>query len=106
MKLWDKIVDNFKQGSMLTRLIYINLGVFVVIRLLMALITITGNNPDVILDWLALPANTDILLTRPWTLITTMFVHYHFFHILFNLIALYFFGLMFTRYLSEKRLLA
>jgi membrane associated rhomboid family serine protease len=106
MKLWGKIVGNFKQGSMLTRLIYINLGVFIVIRLLMALISLSGNNPDVILDWLALPANTDILLTRPWTLITTMFVHYHFFHIFFNLVALYFFGLMFTRYLNEKRLLA
>lgn len=40
--------------------------------------------------WLALvPANT---LTRPWTLVTYMFVHGGFFHLFFNMIILFFFG--------------
>ena len=40
--------------------------------------------------WLALvPAET---LTRPWTLVTYMFVHGGFFHLFFNMIVLFFFG--------------
>ncbi len=40
--------------------------------------------------WLALvPAET---LTRPWTLVTYMFVHGGFFHLFFNMIILFFFG--------------
>lgn len=40
--------------------------------------------------WLALvPAYT---LSRPWTLITYMFVHGGFFHLFFNMIILFFFG--------------
>ncbi|MFP4664888.1 MAG: rhomboid family intramembrane serine protease [Bacteroidales bacterium] len=106
MNFWDKLIDNFRQGSVITRLIYINLGLFLVVRLIMAFIVMGGGQPDVILDWLALPADYPRLITRPWTAITYMFLHYHFFHILFNLIALYFFGRLFISYLSEKRLLA
>jgi hypothetical protein len=40
--------------------------------------------------WLALiPAHT---LSRPWTLVTYMFVHGGFFHLFFNMIILFFFG--------------
>ncbi len=40
--------------------------------------------------WLALvPSQT---LTRPWTLVTYMFVHGGFFHLFFNMIILFFFG--------------
>ncbi len=40
--------------------------------------------------WLALvPSHT---LSRPWTLITYMFVHGGFFHLFFNMIVLFFFG--------------
>src|SRR5512146_2594130 len=34
----------------------------------------------------------DLVLYRPWTLVTYMFVHANFWHILFNMIALFFFG--------------
>ncbi len=34
----------------------------------------------------------DYVLVRPWTLVTYMFVHAGFLHILFNMIALFFFG--------------
>ena len=33
-----------------------------------------------------------LLLARPWTLVTYMFLHAGFTHILFNMLGLYFFG--------------
>jgi len=33
MNLWDEIKESFREGSALTRLIYINLGVFLLIRI-------------------------------------------------------------------------
>jgi len=33
-----------------------------------------------------------LILTTPWTLITSMFVHYGFTHLLFNMLALFFMG--------------
>jgi len=41
-------------------------------------------------DYLAL--QPDLVLLRPWTIVTYMFVHDGFWHILFNMIALFFFG--------------
>jgi membrane associated rhomboid family serine protease len=58
---------------------------------------------EVILDYLALPASMDLLITRPWTLFTYMFLHTSFLHILFNMLWLYWFGKIFTQYLKSQR---
>lgn len=105
-RIKDQIIQKFKEGSLLIKLIYINLAVFVLVRLTMGIITIGGGYPDVILNWLALPADYDRLITRPWTIFSYMFLHYSFFHILFNLIALYWLGQIFMSYLGEKKLLS
>jgi membrane associated rhomboid family serine protease len=54
---------------------------------------------------LAVPANTGTLLAKPWTLITYMFLHIDFFHILFNMLWLWWFGNIFVQYLSQRQLL-
>lgn len=56
-------------------------------------------------DILAVPANTGTLLAKPWTLITYMFLHIDFFHILFNMLWLWWFGNIFVQYLSQRQLL-
>jgi membrane associated rhomboid family serine protease len=104
MDLLSEIKQTFKQGSIITRLIYINLGVFLAIRLTYVFFTLF--NADLkLLEWLALPSDFFTLATRPWTLITYMFLHYEFLHILFNLLWLYWFGKIFLMYFDEKKLL-
>src|SRR5690606_26572563 len=47
-------------------------------------------------------------ITRPWTLITYMFAHsmWDIFHILFNMLVLYWFGRVFVEYLGSDKLIA
>jgi membrane associated rhomboid family serine protease len=47
-----------------------------------------------------------LLFERPWTIISSMFVHGSILHILFNMISLYFLGSFFIRAAGEKSLLA
>lgn len=46
-----------------------------------------------------------LFLERPWTLVTNLFVHGSFGHILFNMISLFFLGSFFLRILGEKAFL-
>jgi membrane associated rhomboid family serine protease len=58
------------------------------------------------LRFLAVPSNLDVLVRRPWTIITYMFLHEGFLHILFNLLWLYWFGMLFIQELGMKKLLS
>jgi len=46
------------------------------------------------------------LLARPWTIITYMFTHKDIWHILFNMLWLYWFGRIFLEYLDQRKLVA
>ena len=105
MNLLDEIKESFKEGSALTRLIYINLAVFLVIRLANVLYFLAGI-PFPFLDWLALPADFGTLASRPWTLLTYMFLHFDFLHILFNLLWLYWMGQIFLGYFDQNKLIS
>jgi membrane associated rhomboid family serine protease len=103
MNLLDEIKESFREGSALTRLIYINLGLFLLIRITNVFYFLSGAEFP-ILDWLALPADFGMLASRPWTLITYMFLHFDFLHILFNLLWLYWMGQIFLNYFNQGKL--
>jgi membrane associated rhomboid family serine protease len=108
MGIWDEIKLTFRNGSNLTRLIYINIAVFVLITI----VALTGfliNDPEIsekALDLFSVPASLNALLLRPWTLITYMFTHKDIWHILFNMLWLYWFGSIFLEYLDGRKLVA
>lgn len=104
MNLIDEIKDSFKQGSVLTRLIYINLGVFLLVRIIQLFFFLAGEE-FFLLNWLALPDSPSEFIRKPWTLVTYMFLHYDFLHILFNLIGLYWFGKLFLYRFEGDKLL-
>ncbi len=105
MSIADEIKESFKQGSVLTRLIYVNVGVFVVIRIINVLFFLMNESFGLV-NWLALPASISVLATRPWTLISYMFLHYEFLHIIFNILWLYWMGKIFLMYFDSRKLLA
>jgi membrane associated rhomboid family serine protease len=104
MDIWSEIKYSFKHGSVLSRLIYINLAVFLVIRILYVFFYLFKVDFD-LLQWLALPSDIQLMASRPWTLFTYMFLHFDFLHILLNLLWLYWFGKIFLMYFDEKKLL-
>jgi len=104
MNITEEIKESFKKGSVLTRLIYINIGIFVLIRLINVAFFLMNEELPLV-GWLSLPAEKTALMQRPWTLITYMFLHFDFLHILFNILWLYWMGKIFLAYFDEKKLL-
>lgn len=102
----QNLLSTFKQGNMLNKLIYINLGVFVLVKLVdicLALFNVYSVNP--LVEWLVVYSGLGNLLTHPWGPVTYMFLHQDFWHILFNLLWLFWFGRIFLEYFSERQLL-
>ena len=103
MAFIDDIKRSYLQGSMLLRLIFINIGVFVLLHVV-AITAMLFNASGDLLQWVELPSNLKMLLSRPWTLVTYMFSHYGLMHILFNMLWLYWLGRIFMEYFSPKQL--
>lgn len=108
MGLRDDIVLTFRKGNNLTRLIYINAVVFLLIAIVLIIGVLMSNEAiaDKVVSFLSVPADPNKLLLRPWTLITYMFTHKDILHILFNMLWLYWFGKIFLEYLDQRKLMA
>lgn len=99
----------FLSKNILSRLILINTVIFILANItgvfawLMNLQSFGTISP--LGKILSLPADLSILASRPWTVFSYMFLQEGFFHIFFNMMMLYFGGLIFQEYLSQKKLL-
>jgi membrane associated rhomboid family serine protease len=104
----DEIKASFRSGSTLIKLIYINLAVFIVVKLLQVISFLSGtpNLYAIAINWLAVPASVKNLIIKPWTIISYQFLHEGFLHILFNLLILFWFGRIFLQYLDQKKLVS
>ncbi|MGB4398701.1 MAG: rhomboid family intramembrane serine protease [Daejeonella sp.] len=96
----------FKSGNPLFLFIGINVIVFLAINLLAAGEFLTGGS-DTAADWvvlqLSMPAYYELLPFKFWTIITYMFTQRDFFHLLFNILWLYWLGLIFLDFLSKRQ---
>ena len=101
----------FNPRSALIRLILINIAVFILVSIVSLFLWLfqldkgmADSYSSLIMPWLAVPADTQALLNRPWTLITYMFYHEDFLHLFFNLIVLYFGGRLFKGFMDDRKL--
>ena len=93
----------FNAGSITAKYIYINVGVFVLLRLLDIFFQLFMKEPTFFV-YVEMPSDAILLLYRPWTIITYMFVHLDFLHILFNMLWLYWFGKIFLQFFTGRQL--
>lgn len=106
MAIIEDIRRTYRQGTMLMRIIYINIAVFVLLHLV-ALVGIIINVPaQELVQWVQMPSDPVRLVRTPWTPVTYMFTHYDLLHILFNMLWLYWLGRIFLEYFTPKRLSA
>jgi membrane associated rhomboid family serine protease len=108
MSIWDEIKGSFRHGTVLTRLMYVNGAVFLLIKII-EVIGVLSASPvlaTTVISNLAVPASVGALAFKPWTPITYMFTHQGFIHLLFNLLWLWWFGKIFLAYLDQRKLLS
>jgi len=108
MGIWDDIRNTFRNGNNLIKLIYINIAVFLLITLSAIAGFLLKNPiiPDRLMSFISVPSSLTSLILKPWTIISYMFVHKDIWHILFNMLWLYWFGKIFLEYLDQRKLVA
>ena len=96
----------FKSGNPLFLFIGLNVIVFLVINLI-AFIEFIMNSDHTISNFiqlqLAMPAKFSDFIFKPWTFITYMFTQREFFHLLFNMLWLFWLGKIFLEFLSKRQ---
>jgi membrane associated rhomboid family serine protease len=105
--LWQDIkLKMLKSGSRINLLIGINVFVFLAINIPAVIENMVFRSEHIQTytdDYLLLPSYLPMLLRHFWTPITYMFMHAGIFHILFNMLWLYWMGQIFEEYLGNKR---
>ena len=96
--------EGFRRGDIVTQLIYINAGIFLVVALVNLFLVLFKMDSGHWMNYLMFPASFMQFITQPWTLITYMFMHAGILHILFNMLWLYWFGRLFLNFFSAKHL--
>ena len=104
MSIIENFKKQYKRSSLLMRFIFINIAVFVVLRLAGFVSFLFFGESTVLLQWVELPSNFSVFLRHPWTLITYMFSHYDVWHILFNMLWLYWLGRIFLEFFNQRQL--
>ena len=107
------LLDDFRRGmrangNALHRLILYNIAVYVVLVVAGALLGLSEQDSALagLKSWILLPSWLPTLLTHPWTILTYAFAHESFWHILFNMLNLYWFGQLIVEYLGARRLVS
>lgn len=85
-------------------LIGLNLVISLGALAIMAILSVSGANPETIRTALGLPSEASQFATRPWTIITYMFTQFSVLHLLVNVLWLFWFGRLLLAENNERRL--
>lgn len=97
-----------RRDNALMQLIFLNVVVFAVVVVVGAILGLSGAEGVMMLIMRQLELSSDlgVLLRHPWTMLTYAFIHRDFWHILFNMLNLYWFGQLVREYLGDRRLVS
>ena len=103
--LLQELKEKFRTGDILTRLLFINCGIFVFTLLLDITFTLFSFGENklayIVLNY---PWKPLTLLYRPWTIVTSLFTSWGLWHMMFNMLVLYWLGSIFLRYFTSNAL--
>ncbi len=119
--IWEEEKQKFFSGNMVRRLIAINIAVFIIINFINLGFYIAFqfsapapgsvyagsshyNAYMEVVKFLSLSSDWLFVLTHPWVLITSMFLHQSFFHILWNMLLMYWFGRIVGDFIGNQKI--
>lgn len=102
--------DDFKNvfnrpNNAVVQIIVINVIIFLAVAIFKLFMRFS-ENLDVyygVMQYLMMPGEINKFFTRPWTIVTYFFLHEGFFHILFNMLFLYWFGKLIQEFLGSEK---
>ena len=92
---WNKPNNAVAQIILINVIVFVFTGVMLIIGL-----------GEYVRPWFGLPSDLSTLLTKPWTIITHVFVHDGFMHILFNMLWFYWFGRIVQEFLGSEKVIS
>lgn len=104
MSIVDDLKARYQSSTLLMRFIYINITVFVVLRVVGFVSFLFAGTNSMLVQWVELPSDIYDFLRHPWTLITYMFTHYALWDIFFNMLWLYWLGRIFLQFFTPRQL--
>ena len=99
----EEIKYQLSHGTMTNRLIIYNVFVFAVI-LLLNILNLTINQISLTEYFFTLDTNLVGFIIKPWGIITSIFSHFEIWHLIFNMLFLYFSGQLFEQIFDKRRL--
>ena len=93
---------HFDYQNIVTRFILINVGVFLFVSLVNLFLSLFDVPVNPWMKYLQLPAWLPTLFFQPLSIITYMFLHIGLFHLLFNMLWLFWFGRLFLNFFSSR----
>ncbi|RZK03558.1 MAG: rhomboid family intramembrane serine protease, partial [Flavobacterium sp.] len=104
----EDIKNPFRRGNTLVQLMLINGVVFLSLLLTGAILSFIPEGNVInksINDNVLLIAPIREFIWKPWTLLTYCFTHYSFWHLLFNMLTLYWFGTLVQEFIGSRKLM-
>jgi membrane associated rhomboid family serine protease len=102
--MFSRLSRGFKNSNIVGRFIYANVAVYVIV-VFIGVFSVLFNFPSLVencVGTLELSSSFHIMLCRPWSLFTYMFLHEQLMHLLWNMLALYMFGKVFMSFYSVR----
>tara|TARA_S200000501_G_scaffold361789_1_gene390493 strand:- start:7842 stop:8711 length:870 start_codon:yes stop_codon:yes gene_type:complete len=105
MNIWDNIKYKYVTFSIAEKIILINVICFVMPMLLNVFFFLFNISSSAYMSFLQLSPNLSTFITRPWTLVTYSFIHNGFFHLLWNMVLLFYAGRLLLNLFPDKILI-
>jgi len=100
----NDIKSTFRSGNMVSQLIIVNIAVFILLNLV-KVFDFNGTIFSLFQDNLALTSDMGKFIFRPWVILSHMFMHISFWHVLWNMLLLYWFGRIVGDLIGDKKIL-
>ncbi len=101
--------QTFRSGNMISKLILVNVAAYIIINLIFVFDFQNGENLnsfyETVKNTLSLPSSFPRLIKQPWAIISHMFLHVGFWHLLWNMLLLYWFGQIVGDFIGDDKIL-